>query len=361
MFEAGRTIRVGLVGYGYAGKTFHAPLIQSITGLELTVVGSSKRDAVLADYPGVAVCSNMQDVATHPDVDLLVIAGPNESHYPLASAALHAGKHVVVDKPFTVKVEDARSLVQLAEERTRLLSVFHNRRWDSEVLAAKAILESGLLGEISHFETHIDRFRPQVRQRWREQAGPGAGLWFDLGPHLIDQTLQLFGLPETVNASFAVLRKGGETDDWAHVQLNYKTLRVILHTSLLVSGGGPRSMLHGTLGSWAKFGADVQEKQLVAGVRPGPPGFGDDPDPGIFYEGTTGKQTKIPAPAADQSKYYVGIREALWGRQPNPVPPEQASAVMSILDTSFQSGARGRVLPLALTDKERAAFAASRY
>jgi predicted dehydrogenase len=361
MFEAGKTIRVGLVGYGYAGKTFHAPLIQSITGLKLAIVGSSKRDAVLADYPGVTVCSNMQEVATHPEIDLLVIASPNESHYPLASAALYAGKHVVVDKPFTVKVEDARSLVQLAEERKRLLSVFHNRRWDSEVLAAKAILESGLLGEISHFETHIDRFRPQVRQRWREQAGPGAGLWFDLGPHLIDQALQLFGLPETVSASFAVLRKGGETDDWAHVQLNYRTLRVILHTSLLVSGGVPRSVLHGTLGSWAKFGADVQEKQLVAGVRPASPGFGDDPDPGIFFEGATGKQTKIPAPAADQSEYYVGIREALWGRRPNPVPPEQASAVMSILDTSFQSGAKGRVLPLELTDKERAAFAASRY
>jgi predicted dehydrogenase len=200
-----------------------------------------------------------------------------------------------------------------------------------------------------------------VRQRWREQTGPGAGLWFDLGPHLIDQAVQLFGLPESISASFAVLRKGGETDDWAHVQLNYRSLRVILHTSLLASGGGPRSLLHGTLGSWAKFGADVQEKQLVAGVRPGSPGFGADPDPGILYEGATGKQTRIPAPAVNQAEYYVGIREALWGRQTNPVPPEQASAVMSMLDTSFQSGAAGRVLPLQLTDRERAAFAPSRY
>jgi predicted dehydrogenase len=361
MFEDGRTVRVGLIGYGYAGKTFHAPLIQSVAGLELRIVGSSKRDTVLADLPGVTVCSNMEEVATHPQVDLLVIASPNESHYPFAASALHAGKHVVVDKPFTVKLEDARSLVRLAEERKRLISVFHNRRWDSEVLAAKAVVESGVLGEISHFETHIDRFRPQVRQRWREQTGPGAGLWFDLGPHLIDQAVQLFGLPETINASFAVLRKGGETDDWAHVQLNYKSLRVILHTSLLVSGGLPRSVLHGTVGSWAKFGADVQEKQLVAGLRPGSPGFGDDPDPGIIYDGATGKQTKIPAPAANQAEYYVGIREALWGRQPNPVPPEQASAVMSILDTSFQSDALGRVLPLELTYKERAACGVSPY
>jgi predicted dehydrogenase len=361
MFKDGRAVRVGLIGYGYAGKTFHAPLIQSVAGLQLTIVGSSKRDTVMADLPGVTVCSNMEEAATHPEVDLLVIASPNESHYLLAAAALHAGKHVIVDKPFTVKLADARALVQLAEERGRLLSVFHNRRWDSEVLAAKAIVESGVLGEISHFETHIDRFRPQVRRRWREQTGPGAGLWFDLGPHLIDQAVQLFGLPQTINASFAVLRKGGETDDWAHVQLNYRSLRVILHTSLLVSGGVPRSVLHGTLGSWAKFGADVQERQLVAGVRPGSPGFGEDPDPGVLYEGATGKQTKIPAPAANQAEYYVGVREALWGRRLSPVPPEQASAVMSMLDTSFQSGAAGRVLPLQLTEKERAAFVVSPY
>jgi len=316
---------------------------------------------VQADLPGVSVCSDMEEVANHPEIDLLVIASPNESHFPLAAAALRSGKHVVVDKPFTVKLEDARTLVELAEEQGRLLSVFHNRRWDSEVLAAKAMVESGVLGEISHFETHIDRFRPQVRQRWREQTGPGAGLWFDLGPHLIDQALQLFGLPQTVNASFAIQRKGGQTDDWAHVQLNYKSLRVVLHVMLLASGGVPRSVLHGTLGSWVKFGGDVQEKQLVAGMLPGSDGFGVDPDPGIFYEGATAKQTKMPAPAVNQADYYLGIRDALWGRHPNPVPPSQASAVMSILETSFESGARGQVLSLSLTDKERAAFAPSSY
>src|SRR5260370_34021928 len=134
MLDDGRTVRVGLIGYGYAGKTFHAPLIQSVAGLQLTIVGSSKRETVLADLPGVVVCSNMEEVATHPQVDLLVVASPNESHYPLAAAALHAGKNVVVDKPFTIKLADARDIVQLPEARARLLSVFHDRRWDSEVL-----------------------------------------------------------------------------------------------------------------------------------------------------------------------------------------------------------------------------------
>ena len=351
-------IRVGLIGYGFAGKTFHAPLIQSVNGLKLTHVSSSRRDAVLADLPDVLVSKQPESVATHEDVDLVVIASPNESHFPLAAAALSAGKHVVVDKPFTVKLADARSLVQMAEEHGRLLSVFHNRRWESESLAAQAILAQGVLGEVSHFEVHIDRFRPNVRQRWRENAGPGAGLWFDLGPHLIDEALHLFGLPESIDASLAVLRKGGITDDWAHVQLNYERMRVILHTSLLVAGGGPRSALHGTLGSWIKYGADVQEKQLISGIRPGASGFGIDPDPGIFIDGVTGQRTEIPAPAGDESKYYSGIRDALYGKRPNPVPAGKALVVMAVLERSFESAAAGCSLPFELTEPERLAWTA---
>jgi predicted dehydrogenase len=358
MTEGEKKIRVGLIGYGYAGKTFHAPLIQSVPGLQLVVVGSSRPERVLADLRDVTVCS-AEDVATHPDVDLVVIATPNDSHLPLASAALLAGKHVVVDKPFTVTLAEARTLVSLAEQQQRLLSVFHNRRWESESLATKAILESGALGEIVHFEAHMDRYRPVVRQRWREDTGPGAGLWFDLGPHLIDEALHLFGLPHTINASFAIQRSGGQTDDWAHIQLNYERLRVILHASLLVSGGVARSAMHGTRASWVKRGADVQEKQLVAGMRPGAAGFGVDPDPGILYDGATGEQTEIPAPVGNESAYYAGIREAILGRQPNPVPPEQALAVMAVLEKSFESGAKGQVLPLQLTDRERAAFQSS--
>jgi predicted dehydrogenase len=355
----GENIRVGLIGYGYAGKTFHAPLIQAVAGLQLEVVGTSRPDSVLADLKGVTVCS-AEEAATHPNVDLIVIATPNESHFPLASAALLAGKHVVVDKPFTVTLAEARALVSLAEQQQRLLSVFHNRRWESESLAAKAILESDALGEVVHFEAHIDRFRPVVRQRWRENTGPGAGLWFDLGPHLIDEALHLFGLPQTINANFALQRRGGETDDWAHVQLNYERLRVILHASLLASGGVARTVIHGTRASWAKHGPDVQEKQLVAGIRPDSAGFGVDPNPGILYDGATGEQTEIPAPIGDETAYYVGIREALLGRQPNPVPPEEALAVMAVLERSFEAGTEGQVLSLQLTDQELATFQRSK-
>jgi predicted dehydrogenase len=348
-------IRVGLIGYGYAGKTFHAPLIRSVPGLALTVVGSSKGDAVLRDLPEVAICSAV-DVTTHPNVDLVVIASPNESHFPLAAAALRAGKDVIVDKPFTVTLAEARSLIQIAEEQKRLISVFHNRRWDSEVLATKAVLQTGMLGEVSHYECHMDRYRPHVRQRWRESPGVGAGLWFDLGPHLIDQTLHLFGLPHSVYASFATLREGGQTDDWAHVHLNYERLRVILHASLLVSGGAPRSILHGTRGSWAKCGADVQEAQLKDGIIPGSPGFGYDPDFSVFYNGKTGERIEMPSPIGNQQAYYAEIRDAILGKQQSPISGIDAIAVMAVLETSFHSGARGEVLSIPLTQNELAAW-----
>lgn len=353
MIEKDKAIRVGLIGYGYAGKTFHAPLIHSVPGLSLDVIGSSKPDIVQKDYPAARVCS-AAEIPAHPDVDLVVIATPNESHFPLAAASLRAGKDVVVDKPFTVTLAEARSLAEIAAQHNRILSVFHNRRWESEILATRNVLESGALGDVTYYESHIDRFRPNVRRRWREDPGPGAGLWFDLGPHLIDQALFFFGLPNSVNASFGILRNGGQTDDWAHVILNYDRLRVVLNSSLLVSGGGPRTVIHGTKGSWAKFGADVQERQLMSGMNALDPDFGHDPNPGTLYDGVTSTQTEIPAPAGRQRDYFIGIRDAILGRAPVPVPLKYAIAGMAILETSFESDARGQVLPVPLTEDELA-------
>jgi predicted dehydrogenase len=348
-------IRVGLIGYGFAGKSFHAPLIRTVPGLALTVVGSSRHEAIRADFPEAGICSP-EAVTTHPEVDLVVIATPNESHFPLAAAALRAGKHVVVDKPFTVTLKEARELVKIAHEHPRLLSVFQNRRWYSEVLATREILQSGLLGEVSHYECHMDRYRPNVRQRWRENPGPGAGLWFDLGPHLIDQALHLFGMPNSVSGSLAMLRPGGHTDDWAHVVLSYNRLRVVLHATLLASwsqaSGGPRSILHGTKATWAKFGEDVQEAQLLAGMLPDAPGFGIDPDPGILYDGATGEKRTIPAPIGDQRPYYAGVRDAILNGRPAPISGEHGVAVMAILEASFESAAHGQVLPIPLTPAE---------
>jgi predicted dehydrogenase len=346
-------VRVGLIGYGYAGKTFHAPLIRSVPELDLVVVGSTKRSLLERELPSVRVCS-AAEAAVHEDVELVVVASPNDSHFPLASLALRAGKDVVLDKPFTVSLSEARELRQIAEEHKRLLSVFHNRRWESEVQATKSILDSGLLGEVSHYECHMDRFRPVIRDRWRENPGPGAGLWFDLGPHLIDQALYLFGLPQSVSASLATLRSGGQTDDWAHIQLNYPDTRVILHATLLSSGGSPRSIVHGTKATWVKYGADTQEAQLKAGMQPDDPAFGEDSDPGILYDGATGTITKIAAPAGNQRMYYVGIRDSILRGVSPPISARDAVTVMAILEASFESAARGAVVSIQLNPTERA-------
>jgi predicted dehydrogenase len=349
-------IRVALIGYGYVGKTFHAPLIKSVSGLQLTVVSSGQQEKVLDDFPGVQVLSNPEEAVSHPDVDLVVIASPNDSHVPLSIAALNAGKHLVVDKPFTITLAEAREIVALAEKKQRLLSVFHNRRWYTESLGAKAIIGSGCLGEVLHFESHFDRYRPVVRKRWREQEGPGAGLWYDLGPHLADEAMQLFGLPKKIQATLLNQRPSAEVDDWFHVQFDYGRLRVILHASNLVAGGVPHLTIHGTQGSWLKYSADVQETQLRSGMIPGDPGWGVDPRPGVFYNGADGTVTEVPLPQGDQRQYYSGIRDAIRNQVPNPVPPAQAIAVMAVLETAIESSAKGQWVSLPLTEQERAAY-----
>ena len=216
-------IRVGLIGYGYAGRTFHAPLIRATPGLELVAVSSSRPERVTADLPGIAVVPSADDLLATPSIDLVVIAAPSGVHAPLAAAALRAGKHVVVDKPIAPTLDEARATAMLAAGSDRVLAVFQNRRWDGDFLALRDLLSRGVLGEVSHFESHFDRYRPLVRDRWREQPGAGAGLWHDLGPHLVDQALQLFGLPDRVWGSLAAQRAGSQVDDWAHVVLEYRS------------------------------------------------------------------------------------------------------------------------------------------
>ncbi len=194
------TLRVGLVGYGYAGKTFHAPLLGTAPGITLAAIASSKPDVVLADWPEVTVYPTPEALIAAAEIDLVVIATPNDTHAPLASAALAAGKHVVVDKPFTLTVAEAEALQAQAAQVGRVLSVFHNRRWDADFLGLQQLLASGRLGRVTEFTSRFDRYRPEVRQRWREAATIGAGIWYDLGPHLIDQALTLFGLPDAISA-----------------------------------------------------------------------------------------------------------------------------------------------------------------
>ncbi|WP_430390142.1 oxidoreductase [Dyella sp. 20L07] len=348
-------ISVALIGYGYAGKTFHAPLIRSVPGLELAVVVSRDATKVHADLPGIHVIADVQDVMADERVELVVIASPNDTHAPLARAAFEAGKHVVVDKPFALDLAQARELVDTAERHGRVLSVFQNRRWDSDFLGVQQVIAQGLLGDVMHFESHIDRFRPQVRARWREQQGAGSGLWYDLGPHLIDQALLLFGLPVRVIASLATQRDGGEVTDWAHVVLEYGERRVILHAGMLVAGGSVRYTLHGTHGSLIKPMADRQEAQLLAGMHPGEASWGADPDDMLLHDGS-GHITRLPTPAGDQRQYYMALRDAMLGVGANPVTPLQAVTVMAVLEAAIESASNGRAIAPSLTEAERQAW-----
>jgi predicted dehydrogenase len=345
-----------VIGFGFVSKTFHVPLLKATDGYKIAAVSSSHPADVLGVLPGVDVVSDPKALATHPDIDLVVIASPNETHAPLAEAAMRAGRNVVVDKPFTITVEEARHLATVAREKEVLLSVFQNRRWDSDFLTIQSAIRQNLLGRIVLFESRIDRFRPDVRDRWREVPGPGAGLLYDLGPHLIDQTLLLFGIPDSVQATLAKQRRGARTDDFFQLVLRYGEMVATLEAGSLVSGGSPRFSVHGERASVVKQKPDIQEDQLKAGVLPGARDWGLDPDDAMLYEGATGNGRAHKTARGDQRGYYVALREALLGRAPNPVPPEQGATVMAIIEAAFRSEKDGRRVVPDLTKEERGAY-----
>jgi len=349
-----RRLRVGLVGYGYAGKTFHAPLIAAVPALELAAVASSDAAKVHADWPGMAVQASPAELLARDDLDLVVIATPNDTHFPLARDALMAGRHVVVDKPFTVALADARALVTLARERGRVLSVFHNRRWDGDFLTVRRLVADGALGRVVEMSSRHDRYRPEVRQRWREGSGPGAGLWYDLGPHLVDQALQLFGRPLGITLERDAMRDGALADDWFHASLRYDRLHVHLHAGMLVAASAPRFAVHGTLASFVKEGLDAQEEALKAGVRPTWP---PQPDWGVDQgrarrvtrasDGTAIEEPVALQPGAHPA-YFAAVAAAIRGEAPNPVPPEEAVAVMELIELGLRSAHERRELAWAL-------------
>lgn len=346
-------IRVGLVGYGFSGKTFHAPLIASVPGLVLTAIASSDATKVLADHPAIRVYADPHALIAADEIDLVVVATPNDTHAPLARAAILAGKHVVVDKPFTLDLLEARDLLALAAQCGVLLSVFHNRRWDSDFLTIRAAIAEGIVGDVTHFESHFDRFRPMVRDRWRERVGAGSGVWFDLGPHLVDQALQLFGLPDRVQGSLAAQRSDAVTDDWAHAILDYGDRRVVLQATMLAAGGTQRFTVHGTVGSLTKRLADRQEEQLLRGMRPGAPDWGEDSDPLIVYIGD--ETHEQPAASGDQRDFYRGIAEALSSGARNPVEPIEALAVMAVVEAVRDAAALKSSVAVPLTGAEQEA------
>ncbi|KRG69989.1 oxidoreductase [Pseudoxanthomonas dokdonensis] len=341
-------LKVALLGYGFAGRVFHAPLIAHSHGLQLHCIGSSQTRLVEADWPGVHVRTVEQAIAD-PEVDLVVVATPNDTHAPLAIRALRHGKHVVVDKPFALDVAEAGAMIDAAQQAGRVLSVFHNRRWDSDFLSARALVESGVLGEIAEFHSHFDRFRPQVGDRWRERDEAGAGLWFDLGPHLLDQALQLFGMPQAILVDIARQRQPDQAPDYFHASLRYPRLRVLLHAGSLVHANALRMAVHGRAGSYLKYGMDTQENQLRAGILPGSAGWGVDSQPGsVIRQQDDGRQSH-PAAAVpgDYRQFYSGLADAIASGDAPPVTAQQALQVMRLIELGQQSADQRREIAVA--------------
>ena len=314
-----KNIRVGLIGRGMAGTVFHAPLIRAVARMELVAVaGSADAPAVIAD----------------PDVDLIVVATPNRSHFPLARAALSAGKDVVVDKPFTVTLGEADALIALAAEKARLLTVFHNRRWDGDFMTVRELIEAGRLGEVMLFEAHWDRFRPAIKQGWREEPGDGAGLLSDLGPHMIDQALLLFGAPDAIYADIEVQRPEAKVDDYFALMLHYGARRVHLSASTLAAAPRPRFAVHGTGASFIKYGLDRQEQGLSE----------DDPANYGTLTLQDGTASRIATAPGGYGSFYEAVAEAVLGEGRPPVDPADARAGLRLIELARRSAREGRAI-----------------
>jgi predicted dehydrogenase len=329
-------LNIGLVGFGFAGKVFHAPVIRAVEGLRLTTIVQRRGapDPRFADVESVRTVEELLSRA----IDLVVIATPNASHHPIAKQCLLAGRHVVVDKPLSTTVTEAEELIRLSTETGRILSVYQNRRYTGDFVTLHRLLSTGVLGRVTTFESHFDRFRPHLKPAaWREQPLPGSGIWFDLGAHLLDQALVLFGIPEAIFADIRTEREGAATDDAFDVTLHYPHMRALLRASMLAIASGPTFAVHGTTGSFIKYGLDPQEAALKAGRTPDESNWDAEP-PEMYGHLTTPEGVQvIPTIPSSFTNYYQNIRDAILGNAPLAVMPEQALNVMRGLELAVVS------------------------
>ena len=319
---------------------FHAPLIAAEPRCDLRMIGSRSFDG--KSLPTGVAAATIADVIGDPDIDLVVIATPNDSHAPLAIEALNAGKHVVIDKPFALDAQEAQSVLDLAAAMGKHAIVFQNRRWDGGFLTAQKALENGLLGKISYGAFHFDRYSPVIKDRWREWDGPGAGILYDLGPHLFDQIICLFGVPDAVSASPAKQRDGALVDDFFHVVLEYGAMRITAHASSLMPDHAPRLSLFGADASLFQYGFDGQEAALKDGAVPGDPNWGVTPQARVELRGADGRLQDLAVLNGQYEAFYAAVAATILDGAEPPVTGEDALAVMRVLDAARMSGQRGQ-------------------
>lgn len=328
-------IRVGLLGHGQAGAILHAPLIEAVSDFRITAVATSRTESLAERRDAPRQVADARELIAAEDVDLVVITTPNELHVEQAAAALEAGKHVVVDKPFAASAAEADRLIALASAKDRRLTVFHNRRLDGDFLGVRRALDAGEIGELLLFEARWDRFRPVPPQNWKNVAAPGGGLLWDLGSHLVDQALQLFGPPDAVVADLAVQRAGSAVDDYFELTLTYGRMRCILSAATVVAAARPRFAAHGTEGSFLTFGVDPIEAALHARRHPLDPDFAASlptiPAELVRVDNREARQL----PAGDWAAFYRGVAAAIREGAPPPVDPGEARDVTALIERAY--------------------------
>ncbi|NWJ50671.1 MAG: oxidoreductase [Bacteroidetes bacterium] len=347
-----RTIKTGIASFGMSGKVFHAPLLFNHKGFELkTIVERSKNEAS-ALYPTVSVIRDVDALLADDEIELVIINTPDSSHYELALKAIHAGKNVIVEKPFTQTLEQANELIEAAKQKNVMLSVFQNRRWDADFLTIQKVIKSNLVGRLVEFESHFDRFRNFIQPNtWKEKAEAGTGTLYNLGSHLIDQAVVLFGMPDAVNAEIRVLRPGGEVDDCFDIRLSYNFIKVTLKASYLVREAGPKYQLHGINGSFLKWGLDPQEDALKAGGIPGSTGWGSEPEAawGVLNSDLDGIHVKgkVETIPGNYLAFYDNIYDHLVDGKPLAVKAEQAADTIKIIRAVYMSNELNKTIRLA--------------
>lgn len=348
-------LRCAIVGYGISGACFHAPILRDLDAFDIVAVVSSRPDDVHGDLGAVPVYPDLATLLAASDAEVCVIASLNEAHASLARACLEAGRHVVVEKPFVLDPADGRRLADLARSKGLTLAVYHSRRWDGDFLTLKRLVADGSIGRPHTLISHYDRWRPVVQDRWRERPGPGAGILWDLGSHLIDQALELLGPARSVFAEVAANRPGASVTDHFHLVLDHGGATSILHGDCLTAEMGPRFLLHGDRGSFIKYGMDGQETFLRAKRGPRSPGWGIEAEEtrGRLYVATTGGIGDGRAIATERGSYegfYMDFARAIREGKPSPVTADAATDVVDVILAAERSAAEGRRVPVGTAD-----------
>jgi scyllo-inositol 2-dehydrogenase (NADP+) len=339
-----RTIQVGLIGFGLSGRYFHAPFLTVNPHFKLAKVVERHRNDAEAFDPTIQTVRSHEDLLADPAIDLVIVGSPNDTHFPYAKAVLEAGKHVLIEKPFANSLEQARELLQLAQQKGLVAIPYQNRRYDADFLTIQQILRENQLGDVVEFECRYDRYRPDILNSWKEKDPDGGGNLFNLGSHLIDQAVALFGIPEAVSGDIRIIRKGGILDDYFDVKLFYADKRVILKSSMLAVDSSLRYIIHGTKGSFIKHGLDIQEETQRKNILPDTLDWGAEPESQYGTLTTPEGRFTFPSQPGNYHHFYDNLYRAIVGEIPQEVTPEQALAVIRIIELAGESSQTKKVL-----------------